>query len=76
MKPIFKADIKYPMCLIIMAEKQCTFFDFNDLNIIQSFTYFETPLDAKNTAARLFYNRQGYAIASIDGRANLTKFSK
>ena len=38
----------------------------------QGFNYFDTPLASQTTAVKLMPNNNGFAISSIDGRANLT----
>ena len=64
--------------IVGLANKKCSIVNIQKVQNYQNiggFQYFDTPLDSQTSAVRLMPNKNGYGIASVDGRANLTKIS-
>jgi len=72
---IFCGDIKYPMCIIGFSNAEVAIFDIKKIKgNSNKIKLFKSPLMSQTTAMRLFYDKKGFAIASNDGRANLSTF--
>lgn len=76
---IFVSDFNFPFVFLGMNNEQLALFDINQIQSFQNGKVvgnFLTPLGTQTNSLSLFPRNDGYGIGSIDGRANLSSFSK
>lgn len=76
---IYISDFNFPFVFLGLANEQLVLFEISNLqNFPQNKItgYFSTPLSSQTNALSLFPKNDGYGVASIDGRANLSVITK